>query len=135
MTHGGHLDTQGRQFGDAMWAELVLEKMKGGPLPREIEAEVQALRIGELCIVGMPGETMFEIGSQVEETIPGPSMMLGTTNGDVGYLCTQASYEEGGYEPSFSWMLYNLPAPFEPSNEHRLVEAGQRVAATVLATS
>jgi hypothetical protein len=131
MTHSGHLDPQGRQFGDAEWARIVLGKMARGPLPTEIEIEVQALRIGDVCIVGMPGEVFSEIGFQIEETIAGPALVLGYSNGNVGYLCTQASYAGGGYEPSFSWMLYVHPAQFEPSNEHRLVQAGRDVAALV----
>jgi hypothetical protein len=72
-----------------------------------------------------------EIGFQIEEVIPGSSLVLGYSNGNVGYLCTQSSYPEGGYEPSFSWMLYVHPAPFEPTNERRLVQAGRDVVAAV----
>ena len=107
--HSGHLDITGRQFGDAMWAQLVLERLEAGPLPEGIEVEVQALRIGDLCIVGLPGETFAEIGFQIEQSIPSPSLILGYSNGNHGYFCTQASYEGGGYEPAFSWMLYMHP--------------------------
>ena len=79
-----------------------------------------------------PDEVFAEIGFQIEETIPGPALVLGYSNGNVGYLCTQSSYAEGGYEPSFSWMLYVHPAPFEPTNEHRLVQAGRDVVAAVV---
>ena len=72
-----------------------------------------------------------EIGFQIEETIPGPSLVLGYSNGNVGYLCTQSAYAEGGYEPSFSWMLYVHPAPYEPTNEGRVVQAGRDVVAAV----
>jgi hypothetical protein len=92
-----------------VWARIVLEKMARGPLPTEIAIEVQSLRIGGVCIVGMPGEVFAEIGFQIEESIAGPSLVLGYSNGNVGYLCTQASYEGGGYEPAFSWMLYVHP--------------------------
>lgn len=131
VRHEGHLDTAGNQFGDVTWAKIVLEKMMTQPRPHSIEAEVQAIRIGDLCIVGLPGEAFAEIGFQIEETIQGPSFVLGYSNGNVGYLCTQASFEGGGYEPAMSWMLYNHPAPFDPTNEHRLVEAGRAVAAQV----
>jgi hypothetical protein len=135
QTHGGHLTVDGHPFGDAVWARLVLDKMAQGPLPAGIEVEVQALRIGELTIVGLPGEVFAEIGFQIEAAIAGPSLILGYTNGNHGYFCTQASYEGGGYEPAFSWMLYMHPAQFEPSNEHRLVAAGREVAARVWAES
>jgi hypothetical protein len=130
-THGGHLDVDGRPFGDAVWARLVLAKLDQGSLPAGIEVELQALRIGDLTIVGLPGEVFAEIGFQIEAAIAGPSLILGYTNGNHGYFCTQSSYEGGGYEPAFSWMLYMHPAQFEPSNEHRLVAAGREVAARV----
>ena len=129
--HSGHLDVTGRQFGDEMWAEIVLERLQEGPLPEGIEVEVQALRVGDLCLVGLPGETFAEIGFQIEQAIPGPSLILGYTNGNHGYFCTQASYAGGGYEPAFSWMLYMHPAQYDPANEHRLVRAGREVAARV----
>ena len=130
-THNGHMTTTGTPFGDAEWARLVLARLDSGTLPSDIGAEVQALRIGELTIVGLPGEVFLEIGAQIEKTISGPSLVLGYSNGNVGYLCTQSSYAEGGYEPSFSWMLYVHPAPFEPANERRLVQVGCDVVAAV----
>jgi hypothetical protein len=131
ITHNGHRTTSGGSFGDAEWARVALGRIDAGGLPSGIEAEVQALQIGELTIVGLPGEVFAEIGFQIEEEIAGPSLVLGYSNGNVGYLCTQSSYAEGGYEPSFSWMLYVHPAPFEPANEHTLVRAGRHVVEAV----
>lgn len=134
-THSGHLDTDGRPFGDAMWARHVLSKLDEGPLPTAIDAELQAIRIGDLTIVGLPGEVFMEIGAQIEESIDGPSLILGYANGNHGYYCTQSSYEVGGYEPAFSWMLYTHPAQFDPANEQRLVAAGREVARRVWSDS
>lgn len=133
MTHGGHRDPDGQPFGDAVWARRVLEQLAAGPLPTGIEVEIQALRIGDLCVVGLPGEVFAEIGFQIESAIPGPALILGYSNGNHGYFCTEAAYAGGGYEPSFSWMLYMHPAQYDPANEHRLVRAGREVAARVLA--
>ena len=130
-SHGGHMTTTGTPFGDAEWARVVLERANRGELPDGIEAEVQAIQIGDLTIVGLPGEVFAEIGFQIEEVVPGSSLVLGYSNGNVGYLCTQSSSPEGGYEPSFSWMLYVHPAPFEPTNKRRLVQAGRDVVAAV----
>lgn len=133
-THGGHRDVDGRPFGDAVWAQLVLAKLDQGPLPTGIEIEIQAMRIGDLTIIGLPGEVFSEIGRQIEASIGGPSLVLGYTNGNHGYFCTQASYEGGGYEPAFSWMLYTHPAQFDPGNEHRLVETGRETVNRVWST-
>jgi neutral ceramidase len=134
-THNGHRTTTGGSFGDAEWARVALSRIDAGGLPNGIEAEVQALQIGDLTIVGLPGEVFAEIGFQIEQRMAGPSLVLGYSNGNVGYLCTQSSYAEGGYEPSFSWMLYVHPAPFEPANEHTLVRAGRDVVEAVSVAS
>lgn len=131
VTHDGHRTTDGTLYSDAVWARYVLARLAEGELPTGIEAEVQALRIGAYRFVGLAGEAFGEIGAQIEERAPRPTLVLGYTNGDVGYLCTEESYRGGGYEPAFSWMLYHHPAPFEPTNERRLVEAGRAVLAEV----
>jgi hypothetical protein len=133
--HSGHLDVDGRPFGDSVWARHVLTRLDEGPLPTGIDVELQAMRIGDLTIVGLPGEVFMEIGAQIEASIEGPSLILGYANGNHGYYCTQASYEVGGYEPSFSWMLYTHPAQFDPANERLLVGAGRDVAARVWSDS
>ncbi len=128
-TAGWHLAVDGTEFDDAVWAKLTLERMATSPAPKSITAEVQGIRLGDLCIVGIAGETFTEIGLQIEDAAPGPALVIGTTNGNAGYICTEKSYAEGGYEPAFSWMLYTHPAPFKPTNEHLVVEAGRAVVA------
>ena len=127
VTSEWHLNTDGTEFGEAVRAELVLERMGSAPPPRSIQVEVQAIRVGDFCVVGIAGEVFTEIGLQIEEAAPGPVLMLGTTNGNAGYICTEESYTDGGYEPSYSWMLYTHPAPFLPVNERLIIEAGRAV--------
>src|SRR5205823_5558437 len=66
-------------------------------------APVQALRIGDVGIVGWPGETFTELGLELKARSPAPTTLaLGYTNDLVGYLPTAEEYPYGGYEPSLS---------------------------------
>lgn len=92
--------------GSISWAKRrhkrLLEALKswrtGRPMP-EIEAEIQAWRIGNLGIVFVPGEVFNEIGTHIKEHSPFlGTFFVGYANGNVGYIPTPEAYAEGGYE-------------------------------------
>jgi neutral ceramidase len=71
--------------------------------PRERATWVQALRIGDLAIVGAPGEFFVELGMAIKRRSPfGQTMVLELANDCVGYIATSRAYEEGAYEPESS---------------------------------
>jgi hypothetical protein len=54
-------------------------------------------------MAGLSGELMTTIGMKVKEQSPYRNTTLLThCNGSSGYLCTDAAYQEGGYEPMVS---------------------------------
>jgi hypothetical protein len=64
---------------------------------------VQALRIGQLGIVAIPGEFMVELGLDVKTHSPfEQTMVIELANDSIGYIPTKTSYDEGGYEPEAS---------------------------------
>lgn len=67
--------------------------------PSEFLIELTGLRIGEVALVGIPGEPFTDIGVGIKDT-EGWSMILpcGLTNGYEGYFPTKAAFDEGGYE-------------------------------------
>lgn len=67
----------------------------------EAQLEVQALRLGDLAFVGMPGELFVELGLAVKQASPYAHTIINTLcNGSIyGYVCTETAYEQGGYEP------------------------------------
>jgi neutral ceramidase len=72
----------------------------------EIGAQIQALRIGEIDLVALPGENFFELGLSIKAGSEGrPCMVAGYSNRSVGYVPTEIAYTEGGYEVStcFVW--------------------------------
>jgi hypothetical protein len=66
---------------------------------RVIHTEVQALRLGRLILVGLPGEIFAESGLKLKrETYQGVVTVLELANDNVGYIAPAQAFAEGGYE-------------------------------------
>ena len=67
--------------------------------PEYFDMELIGIALGNVAIVGIPGEPFTEIGRQIKAT-EGWGMILPTalTNGFDGYFPTKDAYDEGGYE-------------------------------------
>lgn len=64
-----------------------------------VEINLGVLKIGNIAFAGVSGELMTEIGMRVKSESPLKNTVIIThCNGSSGYLCTNASYPEGGYE-------------------------------------
>ena len=81
-------------------AEDLLRKWKMPPVSAPLQVEVQALRIGDVALIAMPGEPFAEIGAGVRAKSPFPfTFFCGYSNGKGGdYMPTASEYEHGGYE-------------------------------------
>jgi len=71
--------------------------MKEIVLRRRIETEVQGLRIGDLALVGLPGEVLVEMGQKIKATRK-RTAIIELANDDIGYIPTHRAWSEGGYE-------------------------------------
>ncbi len=67
-------------------------KLSEGP----IRAEIQAMKLGPLKWVSIPGEAFVETGLALKKL--GASFVVGYANGWIGYLPIRRAYDEGGYE-------------------------------------
>ena len=66
---------------------------------------IQAIRIGDLAVCGIPFETFVEIGLDLKKRSPFPqTMVIGLANGRHGYLPTPEQHKLGGYE---TWLGTN----------------------------
>jgi len=62
-------------------------------------AEVVALRVGSLGMVGLPGEIFCEIGLDIKRRSPAEFTAVAELTGDnLGYVPTKQAFSEGGYE-------------------------------------
>ena len=102
--------------GLARRAGMLADKARQYEGRAEVEAELHGIRIGDVALVGFPGEPFAELGAQVKARSPFPhTLFSGYTNDYLGYLPTTEAYPDGGYEVDTS--------PFRPGSGERLVEA------------
>jgi hypothetical protein len=70
-----------------------------------ITVPLQAIRIGDIAVVGIPFETFVETGLELKQKSPfGRTFVIGIANGYNGYLPTPAHHKLGGYE---TWLGTN----------------------------
>lgn len=74
------------------------------------DAELMAMKIGPYLLLTMPGEPMVEYGFKLEKAIADRAIpiVLGYSNGNLGYIATADAHTVGGYEPNRS------PSPPRP---------------------
>ena len=117
-----------------LWTDSMLARLRrGAALPTSVDFPIQVFRIGGLWLVGLGAEVFLEIGQQIEaallaDRVGQAAWTLGYTNDTLGYVCTEASYAAGGYEPTRSHKFYHLPAAYRPQTEHLVVAEALRIA-------
>src|SRR5699024_845320 len=76
-------------------------------LPERAAVPVMVMTIGDLCVVGLPGEIFVEHGLAIRDASPHPmTAVVGLANDHVGYVPTGRACADGGYETwrgSVSW--------------------------------
>ncbi|HYO83936.1 MAG TPA: neutral/alkaline non-lysosomal ceramidase N-terminal domain-containing protein [Bryobacteraceae bacterium] len=102
MEEVSNADDWSRHQADAQWRRFndLLTKWRQPPDPTPLEVELQALRIGDMAIVAMPGEPFAEIGAAVKKSSPfAVTMFCGYSSGKGGgYMPVESEYAFGGYE-------------------------------------
>lgn len=100
---------------DAQWERacvMLAEEIEAG-----LAAEVWAMRLGDLGIIGLPGEPLTEIGLQIKQRSPfAHTMVVSLANGAMAYFPTDDAIHAGGYEAEWS--------PVGLGTERMLVETG-----------
>ena len=65
-----------------------------------ISTEMQVLRLGDIYILGLPGEVLVEVGLEIKRRAGIERLFVVSLSNDaIGYVCHNQAYEEGGYEP------------------------------------
>ena len=69
-----------------------------------VRAELMAIKVGPFLFLTMPGEPMVEYGFKLEKAIADRAtpIIVGYTNGNIGYIATADAHPVGGYEPNRS---------------------------------
>jgi len=85
-------------LGDRDWLEsdtiVTLSEM-----PLERETQIQAMRIGDVGLVGIPGEVFVEFGLDIKWRSPFARPLVSElANDDIQYIPTAAAIDQGSYE-------------------------------------
>ena len=96
----------GKQRGNDDFPQNTYEK---GP---DTELRLTVFKIGDLVLSGISGELMTEIGMEIKKQSPYSSTIIVThCNGSSGYICTDKSYSEGGYEVRVTRLMPGVEKP------------------------
>ncbi len=109
-----------RHQGAAMLAALAA--LPAGAVPALFERDAWGL--GDLAMVAVPGELVGSYARQIELAAPTATLILGYTNGYVGYLADRPAYVEQTYEA--------LASPFGPEAGERVVEVSKALVQHVI---
>ncbi|NUQ64585.1 MAG: hypothetical protein HUU20_19130 [Pirellulales bacterium] len=70
--------------------------------------QLSVLEIGAVRVLHLPGEPMVEFQQFAQKAAPGCFVAVaGYGDGATGYLCTEESYAQGGYEPTATLVAPN----------------------------
>ncbi len=75
----------------------------GAWVARALPAEVQVLGVGDVVIVGLPGELFVEFALELKRRTGRPTLVISLANGELqGYIVTPEADAAGGYEAACS---------------------------------
>ena len=96
------------------WLKFMQYKLKRKEKFKDyVEGKLHVIKIGEISILGLPGEVMVEIGLKLKKEKKN-LIICGYSNGSIGYIPTKNGLKEGGYEiSSFIYKLYPAPYSFD----------------------
>ncbi|NOY82922.1 MAG: hypothetical protein GXP31_18140 [Kiritimatiellaeota bacterium] len=79
----------------------VNERLALAALPKTLEAEIQAVTIGDWIVVGVPGELFCCLGEDIRRAASRRRVwVIGYANGYLGYIAPAEAHRVGGYEVS-----------------------------------
>ncbi|MHC4096820.1 MAG: neutral/alkaline non-lysosomal ceramidase N-terminal domain-containing protein, partial [Planctomycetota bacterium] len=73
---------------------------------KTLTTEIQILRVGDIYILGLPGEVLVEVGLEIKKKSGIENLFIISLSNDAcGYVCLSQAYDEGGYEPGWGTNL------------------------------
>lgn len=79
----------------------------------EVTINYSAFRLGNIVMAGISGELFTEIGMNVKNRSTGNTSIMTHCNGTSGYINTDASFAEGGYESRVTRIMPGFESDFE----------------------
>jgi hypothetical protein len=105
-------------------SHMLIRHVRANEGRKTVSTEIQAMRIGQLALVAVPGEPFAQVGATVRERSPFPvTMFSGYSNGEVGYIPMQSDYKNKGYG------VWN--SPMAPGAAELLIERASALVQTL----
>ncbi len=100
--HPGFMETGGKEYGlDEEKINILLERV----FP--VQTSIGACRLGDLLIVGAPGELSAELGLNIKDNLKTRGIKYpaigGLANQWISYILSENEYHKSGYEASVSF--------------------------------
>lgn len=123
----------GTHPGDARWARYQLQRFQAEPAwPANVEARFHGLRIGDVYILGLPGEVTSAYGLRLKARHPRMKLItLGYCHAQIGYIPRRSMYDEGGYEVD-AWRTWGYPSRWDRGIEQLFEAASETVLSRLL---
>ena len=117
------------------WAKVLNRRVEAGERQATMPVNVQAIRINDLALAAVSGETLVELGLGVKRASPcGKTVFLGYTNGCIGYIPPADCYPDGGWSPFETYSIpdmlfqsYQLPMALAPECGQLVIENSVRL--------
>ncbi|MBT7304391.1 MAG: hypothetical protein HN849_32955 [Victivallales bacterium] len=94
-----------RRWHDATRAESLeqtyasVRQLMAPKMGREFETQLHAIRLGEVAILGIPGEMFARLGLRIRHRSPfRHTIVVGLANDEIGYIPDREGYVLGGYQ-------------------------------------
>jgi hypothetical protein len=91
----------------------IFRKMRAEMAPHQGEARttrLQVIRLGDLALVGIPGELFARLGLELRRRSPfRHTCIIGLANEQISYLPDRKAYADGGYQTWAGW--HSMLAP------------------------
>jgi Neutral/alkaline non-lysosomal ceramidase, N-terminal len=100
---------------------MIARYERDGKLISEYPYTIQILKIGDLTLVALAGEVVTDYAMRLKRELGGDVWVAGYSNDLCSYIPSARMFKEGGYEVIDSMIYYDLPGPYKPEIEERIV--------------
>lgn len=121
--------------GMVRWAEWLVQMARQQATGLTVDYELQAARVGDWALVGLPGEAFVEYALNIQGRSPfQQTAVMAYTNGNPGYIPTACAYETGGYEVDVAYRFYGGGRTMiRPESEALILDAADCLLARLVA--
>jgi hypothetical protein len=103
-------------------AQRMLDRYaRDGKLRSEYPYTIQAVRIGDLTLIALAGEVVTDYALRLKRELGGDPWVAGYSNDLCSYIPSARMLSEGGYEAVESQIYYEMPGPYAPALEEKII--------------